>query len=188
MVLLQISMFISNPYLHITAMNQFCISFIQMFIHGLWPSPLLFSRTFHFLCELQKFLNEASPQGNPLLAQDDSVSPGALHSLPPLTLGASSSESLLLELVNSSGPTVFHFPRQSLGLRTHQVELALQPALLSVLKSKLDEALAQVRMEEVGRGAIDKLQILSVLSALPEDGEQLGTGDQFTVIAFWKLP
>ncbi|KAB5559446.1 hypothetical protein PHYPO_G00029220 [Pangasianodon hypophthalmus] len=134
--------------------------------------------TFLFLCELQKFLNEVSPEGNPLLVQDEvrTVSPSVLHSLPPLTLGVSSSESLLLELVNSSGPTVFYFPRQSLGLRTHRVELALKPSLLSVLKLKLDEALAQVRMEEVGRGAIDKLQILRVLSALPEDGEELETG------------
>lgn len=66
------------------------------------------------------------------------------------------------------------------------MELALKPSLLSVLKLKLEEALAQVRMEEVGRGAIDKLQILSVLSALPEDGEELETGDQFTVVAVYK--
>ncbi|XP_060796683.1 muellerian-inhibiting factor [Neoarius graeffei] len=133
--------------------------------------------TFLFLCELRKFLNEVSPQGNPFLAQDEvrTISPSVLHSLPPLTLGASSSESLLLELVNSSGPTVFYFPRQNLGLRTHRVELALKPSLLSVLKLKLDEALAQVRMEDVGRGAIDKLQVLSILSALPED-EELETG------------
>lgn len=69
------------------------------------------------------------------------------------------------------------------------MELALKPSLLSVLKLKLDEALAQVRMEDVGRGAIDKLQVLSILSALPED-EELETGDQFTVIAvcYCKCP
>lgn len=66
------------------------------------------------------------------------------------------------------------------------MELALKPSLLSVLKLKLEEALAQVRMEEFGRGATDKLQILSVLSALPEDGEELETGDQFTVVAVCK--
>ncbi|KAK3562092.1 hypothetical protein QTP86_027215, partial [Hemibagrus guttatus] len=129
--------------------------------------------TFLFLCELQKFLNEVSPQGNPLL--QDKVSPSVLHSLPPLTLGVSSSESLLRELVNSSGPTVFFFP-QSMRLRTHRMELALKPSLLSVLKLKLDKALAQARMEEFGRGAMDKLQVLSVLSALPDDGEDLETG------------
>lgn len=57
------------------------------------------------------------------------------------------------------------------------MELALKPSLLSVLKLKLDEALAQVRMEEVGRGAMDQLQILRVLSTLSEDGEELETGD-----------
>lgn len=82
---------------------------------------------------------------------------------------------------------MFYFPRQNLVLRTHRVELALKPSLLSVLKLKLDEALAQVRMEDVGRGVIDKLQILSVLSALPEDAEELETGNQFTVIAVCKL-
>lgn len=61
------------------------------------------------------------------------------------------------------------------------MELALKPSLLSVLKLKLDEALAQVREEDVGRGAMDKLQMLSVLSALPDDGAELETGDQFTV-------
>lgn len=149
----------------------------------------LFSRTFLFLCELQKFLNEVSPQGNALLAQDERVSPSALHSLPPLTLGVSSSESLLLELINSSGTTVFYFPRRSLELETHRVELALKPSLLSVLKLKLDEALAQVRMEEIGRSATDKLQMLSVLSALPGEGAELETGAllQFTVIPVCKF-
>ncbi|KAF7703606.1 muellerian-inhibiting factor [Silurus meridionalis] len=134
--------------------------------------------TFLFLCELQKFLNEVSPQGNPLLAQHEvrTLSPGVLHSLPPLTLGVSSSESLLLELVNSTNPTVFYFPRQTSGLTAHRVELDLQPSLLSVLKFKLDQALAQVRTEEVGRDAMDTLRILSVLSALPEDGEAPETG------------
>ncbi|XP_027007940.1 muellerian-inhibiting factor isoform X1 [Tachysurus fulvidraco] len=132
--------------------------------------------TFLFLCELQKFLNEVSPQGNPLL-QDEvrTISPNVLRSLPPLTLGVSSSESLLRELVNSSGPTVFFFP-QSARLRTHRVELALKPSLRSVLKLKLDETLAQARMEEFGRGAMDKLEVLSVLSTLSVDGEDLETG------------
>ncbi|KAI5620723.1 muellerian-inhibiting factor isoform X1, partial [Silurus asotus] len=139
---------------------------------------LSFSRTFLFLCELQKFLNEVSPQGNPLLAQHEvrTLSPGVLHSLPPLTLGVSSSESLLLELVNSTNPTVFYFPRQTSGLTAHRVELDLKPSLLSVLKFKLDQALAQVRTEDVGRDAMDTLRILSVLSALPEDVEAPETG------------
>ncbi|TTK63264.1 Muellerian-inhibiting factor [Bagarius yarrelli] len=130
------------------------------------------NKTFLFLCELQTFLNEISPSGNPLLAQDEvqSISPSVLYSLPPLTLGASSSESLLLELVNSSGPTVFYFS-QSIRLRTHRVELALNPSLVSMLKSKLDEALMRVRTEEFGQSVIEKLQILSVLGGLPEELE-----------------
>lgn len=132
------------------------------------------NETFLFLCELQKFLNAVSPPGNPLLAQDEvrseALSLGVLHSLPPLTLGVSSSESLLLELVNSSGPTVFYFP-QSVRLGTHRVELALKPSLVSVLQSKLDKALARVRTEELGHSVFDKLQILSVLSTLPEEPE-----------------
>ncbi|XP_062868716.1 muellerian-inhibiting factor [Trichomycterus rosablanca] len=128
--------------------------------------------TFLFLCELQKFLNEVLPQKNPLLhGAATIVSPSVLHSLPPLTLGESSSESLLLELVNSSGLTVFSFPRESLGLRTHKVMLDLNPLMLSVLKIRLDEALAQVQMEEAGQGVMDNLKILSVLSALPENGD-----------------
>lgn len=67
------------------------------------------------------------------------------------------------------------------------MELALKPAMLSVLKLKLDEALAQVRTEDVGRGAIDKLQLLNLLSALPDDGEGLETGDHFTLIAVCRL-
>lgn len=73
---------------------------------------------------------------------------------------------------------MFFFP-QSARLRTHRVELALKPSLLSVLKLKLDETLAQVRMEEFGRGAMDKLEVLSVLSTISVDGEDLETGDQF---------
>ncbi|KAM9461900.1 muellerian-inhibiting factor isoform 1-T1 [Clarias gariepinus] len=134
--------------------------------------------TFLFLCELQKFLNEVSPQGNPLPVQDEvvAISPSVLHSLPSLPLGRFSSESLLHELVNSSSTVLFHFPDQSLELRSNRVELDLKPSLLSVLKLKLDEALAKVQMEDVGRGAMDKLQTLSVLSALPDDGAEPGTG------------
>lgn len=67
------------------------------------------------------------------------------------------------------------------------MELALKPSLLSVLKIKLDEAQAQVRMEEFGRGVMDTLQVLSVLSALPDDGEDLETGDQLPLTAACNL-
>ncbi|XP_062846699.1 protein DVR-1-like [Trichomycterus rosablanca] len=132
---------------------------------------------FLFLCELQKFLNEVLPQRNPKLhGVTTKVSPSVLHSLPPLTLGVSSSKSLLLELVTSSGPTVFSFPRESQGLRNNKGMLDLNPLMLSVLKARLDEALAQVRMEKAGQDVMDRLKILSVLSALPENGGECETG------------
>ncbi|KAL7866661.1 hypothetical protein AOLI_G00144750 [Acnodon oligacanthus] len=136
------------------------------------------NRTFFFLCELQKFLNEVPLQRDPASpAQEEApVSQSVLHSLPPLTLGVSSSESLLLELINSSGPTVFSFPRHSLGLQSHRVELDLNPELLSVLRLRLDESLAQVRREEAGRSVMDKLQILTALTALPDGEEGAETG------------
>ncbi|XP_047660720.1 muellerian-inhibiting factor isoform X5 [Tachysurus fulvidraco] len=86
----------------------------------------------------------------------------------------------------SESPVILLFPKKSVSenvpqsngarLRTHRVELALKPSLRSVLKLKLDETLAQARMEEFGRGAMDKLEVLSVLSTLSVDGEDLETG------------
>ncbi|XP_072516184.1 muellerian-inhibiting factor [Salminus brasiliensis] len=129
------------------------------------------NQTFLFLCELQKFLNEVLPQSNTVQTQEEAaVSQSVLHSLPPLTLGVSSSESLLLEMINSSGPTVFSFPRHSFGLQSHRVELALNPVLLSVLRLRLGEALAQVCTEEAGYSVKDRLQVLTALTALPDDG------------------
>lgn len=62
------------------------------------------------------------------------------------------------------------------------MELALKPLLLSVLKGKLDDALAQVQTEDPGRGAIDKLRVLQLLSKLPDEEEQ-DTGDRFPFTA-----
>ncbi|XP_030640169.1 muellerian-inhibiting factor [Chanos chanos] len=137
------------------------------------PGPLAPSRTFHFLCDLQTFLNEVLPQKQ-RSSPPAAVTLDRLHSLPPLVLGASSSESLLLGLMNSSGPTLFSFPQHGLGLLGHRVELDLEPTLLSVLQTRLDEALGQVRREEVGQGVIDRLQRLSELTVLPREGEEPG--------------
>ncbi|KAG9266835.1 muellerian-inhibiting factor [Astyanax mexicanus] len=135
------------------------------------------NQTFFFLCELQTFLKEVLPQGNAAETPEEaSVSMNVLHSLPPLKLGVSSSESVLLELINSSSHTVFSFPRQSLGLQGHRVELALNPVLLSVLRLRLDEAIAQIHKEEAGHSVKDKLQILTALTALPDDGQGVETG------------
>ncbi|KAI4899995.1 hypothetical protein NFI96_014500 [Prochilodus magdalenae] len=137
------------------------------------------NRTFFFLCELQKFLSQVLPLKDlgSSVQEDAPVSESVLHSLPPLTLGVSSSESVLLELINSSGPTVFSFPRDCLVLQKHQVELDLNPELLSVLRLRLHEALAQIRTEEAGHSVmVDKLQVLTALTALPGHGEGAETG------------
>ncbi|XP_026053295.1 muellerian-inhibiting factor isoform X2 [Carassius auratus] len=131
------------------------------------------SRTYLFLCELQKFLSDVLPQKEGPTSQEGAkiVSLEALHSLPPLSLGASSTESLLSGLVNSSTPTVFVFPERQQGLQTHRVEVTLDSPLLSVLQMRLDEAMAQVKQQEVGQNMIDRLQKLSELSALSPKGE-----------------
>ncbi|XP_052445594.1 muellerian-inhibiting factor isoform X2 [Carassius gibelio] len=131
------------------------------------------SRTYLFLCELQKFLSDVLPQKEGPTSQEGAkiVSLEALHSLPPLSLGASSTESLLSGLVNSSTPTVFVFPERQQGLQTHRVEVTLDSPLLSVLQMRLDEAMAQVKQQEVGQNMIDRLQKLSQLSALSPKGE-----------------
>ncbi|XP_048038980.1 muellerian-inhibiting factor [Megalobrama amblycephala] len=131
------------------------------------------SRTFLFLCELQKFLSEVLHQKDRPTPQDDAnaVFLDALHSLPPLSLGVSSTESLLSGLVNSSTPTVFVFPKRQQGLQTHRVEVTLDSPLLSVLRMRLDEAIAQVKQQEAGQKVIDRLQKLSELSALSPHGE-----------------
>ncbi|XP_076880676.1 muellerian-inhibiting factor [Brachyhypopomus gauderio] len=136
------------------------------------------SGTVHFLSELRKFLNEVLTERTPSWQQDGStpVSRPTLHSLPPLTLGVSTSESLLLELVNSSAPTMFSFPQQGVGLWAHRVELDLGPSLLSLLRQRLDETLDRVRTEKAEHGEMDRLEVLAKLSALPEDVGGAETG------------
>ncbi|XP_016327203.1 muellerian-inhibiting factor-like isoform X1 [Sinocyclocheilus anshuiensis] len=131
------------------------------------------SRTYLFLCELHKFLSDVLPQKEGPTSQEgaNTVSLDALHSLPPLSLGVSSTESLLSGLVNSSTPTVFVFPERQQGLQIHRVEVTLDSSLLSVLRMRLDEAMAQVKQQEAGQNVIDRLQKLSKLSALSPEGE-----------------
>ncbi|KTF93189.1 hypothetical protein cypCar_00007382 [Cyprinus carpio] len=141
--------------------------------HGNPLDEKLPSRTYLFLCELQKFLSDVLPQKEGPTSQEGAniVSLDALHSLPPLSLGVSSTESLLSGLVNSSTPTVFVFPERQQGLQTHRVEVTLDSPLLSVLRMRLDEAMAQVKQQEVGQKVTDRLQKLSELSALSPEGE-----------------
>ncbi|KAF4097722.1 hypothetical protein G5714_021730 [Onychostoma macrolepis] len=135
-----------------------------------WETP---TQNLSFLCELQKFLSDVLPQKEGPTSQEgaNSVSLDALHSLPPLSLGVSSTETLLSGLVNSSMPTVFVFPETQQGLQTHRVEVTLDSPLLSVLRMRLDEAMAQVKQQEAGQKVIDRLQKLSKLSAPSPEGE-----------------
>ncbi|XP_018583560.1 muellerian-inhibiting factor isoform X1 [Scleropages formosus] len=140
--------------------------------HTAAPPP---SETFLFLCELQKFLGEAlsHTQLEPVPALPASVSLGALTSLPSMRLGSSSSEALLLGLLNSSAPTLFSFPRSASELWAHRGRLTLQPHLLSVLRLRLEETMSRMRREEAGRhGTKEQLLRLQELSALPREGAQ----------------
>ncbi|KAJ7992988.1 hypothetical protein DPEC_G00267780 [Dallia pectoralis] len=133
------------------------------------PAP---SGTYTFLCELQRFLSDV------LLPLEQTQPPTApvplhsLHSLPPLSLGVSSSETILAEMINSSAPTLFSFPAQSSEFQDYRGELALQPALLEVLRQRLEEVVVQMRAEEVGSAGMDRLRRLQKLSFLPKDGEE----------------
>ncbi len=61
---------------------------------------------------------------------------------------------------------LFVFPERQQGLQTHRVEVTLDSPLLSVLRMRLDEAVAQVKQQEVGQKVIDRLQKLRKLSGL----------------------
>ncbi|CAB1324351.1 unnamed protein product [Coregonus sp. 'balchen'] len=139
------------------------------------PSPAP-SGTYTFLCELQKFLSDILPPPTQSQLWAASVPLYSLHSLPPLSLGVSSSETLLARLLNSSAPTLFSFPTQGSVLQGHQGELSLQPALLEVLRQRLEEVVVQMRAEEVGRAGMDRLRRLQELSVLPKEGEEPPAG------------
>lgn len=135
-----------------------------------------------FLCELQSFLSEVLPQ---VPLQNSAPLPlASLNSLPPLPLGPSSSEALLLGLINSSGPTLFSFPqrRPVLGgqggalLGGQSGELSLTPGLLETLRLRLAEAVGRLGREELGFSGMDRLWRLQELSALPRPGEELHKG------------
>ncbi|XP_061095914.1 muellerian-inhibiting factor [Conger conger] len=137
------------------------------------PDALASSRTFLFLCALQKFLSMALSPGKleSLPSRAASVSLDVLQSLPPLSLGASSSESLLLGLLNSSAPTVFSFPCRATDLLEHRVELDLQPPLVAILRLRLEEAVTRLVREVTGGcGLRERLQKLQELVSLPGEG------------------
>nr|XP_020487809.1 muellerian-inhibiting factor [Labrus bergylta] len=134
------------------------------------------SRTSSFLCELKRFLDDVLPLVHPGSPQ---LQLGSLQSLPPLTLGLSSSETLLAGLINSSALTIFSFSSWSSRFPVHHGELSLSPALLEELRQRLEQTvekiMAVIREEDVGHKATERLGRLKKHSVLlkkePEAGE-----------------
>ncbi|XP_034530622.1 muellerian-inhibiting factor [Notolabrus celidotus] len=127
------------------------------------------SMTSSFLCELRRFLGDVLPQSHP---PSSSLQLESLQSLPPLTLGLSSSETLLAGLINSSALTIFSFSSWGSRFQVHHGELSLSPALLEELRQRLEQAMEQIttviREEDVGHRAIEKLGRLKEHSAFPK--------------------
>ncbi|XP_031582620.1 muellerian-inhibiting factor [Oreochromis aureus] len=139
-----------------------------------------------FLCEMKRFLGAVLPQehfASPPLPLD------SLQSLPPLSLGLSSSETLLAVMINSTAPTVFGFTSWGSVLPVCHGELALSAALLEELRQRLDQTLVQmteiIREEEVSPGAKESLGRLKELSALQEKEHATG-GSQFRAFLLLK--
>ncbi|XP_019936457.2 muellerian-inhibiting factor isoform X1 [Paralichthys olivaceus] len=127
------------------------------------------SQTFSFLCELRRFLCDVLPQDRP---ESPQLQLDSLQSMPQLSLGLSSSETLLAGLINSSSPTVFSFSRWGSMLQVHHGQLALSPSLLEELRQRVEQTEMQmmevIRGKEVGSRATERLGRLKELSALPE--------------------
>ncbi|XP_060934358.1 muellerian-inhibiting factor [Limanda limanda] len=132
-------------------------------------STLSSSQTFSFLCELRRFLCEVLPQNRPEAPQ---LQLGSLQSVPYLSLGLSSSETLLAGLINSSSTTVFSFSRWGSVLQVHPGQLALSPSLLEELRQRVEQIGMQMMEviggKEVGSRAKERLGRLKELSALPK--------------------
>nr|XP_057928684.1 muellerian-inhibiting factor [Doryrhamphus excisus] len=126
------------------------------------------SQPLQLLCELRRFLNGVLPPQNRPLSSPLKLD--SLQALPPLTLGLSSSESLLAELMNSSAPTIFSFSGSMFN--THRGELAMPPDLLEELRKSLEHNLMQItqvlREKEGGQRSIKRLERLSELCAFPK--------------------
>lgn len=132
--------------------------------------------TSSFLCELKHFLGDVMPHdhvGSPQLHLT------SLPSLPPLTLGLSSSETLLAGLINSSALTVFSFSGCCSTFRSFRPgELALSSPLRDELGQRLEETAMKmtemIREEELGHRAMERLRSLKQLSAFPKDEPPTG--------------
>nr|QXV87596.1 anti-Mullerian hormone [Sebastes pachycephalus] len=141
--------------------------------HTSGPPPA--SSQTSFLCELKRFLGDVLPQDRP---ESPRLQLDSLQSLPPLTLGLSSSDTLLAGLMNSSSPTIFSFSNRGSMFQVHRGELALSPTLLEELKQRMEQTWMQVmeviQEEEVGHRATERLGRLKELSAFPRTGPAAG--------------
>lgn len=138
-------------------------------------SPRVASQTSPFLCELKHFLAGVTPHSPP---ESPPLQLGSLQSLPPLTLGRTTSEATLAALIRSPSLTVLSFAGCCSSSQVHRGELALPPPLSEELRQKLEQTVAhimEVMGEEVGDEAIRRLGRLVELSAFPR--EDLATGD-----------
>uniref|UniRef100_A0A3B4TNX3 Anti-Mullerian hormone n=2 Tax=Seriola dumerili TaxID=41447 RepID=A0A3B4TNX3_SERDU len=131
-------------------------------------SSLASSQTFSFLCELKRFLGDVLPQHHP---ESPPFQLESLPSMPPLSLGLSSSETLLAGLINSSFLTVFSFARWGSISQVHPGQLAMSPALVEEVRQRLGQIGMQImeviREKEVGHRATERLERLQEFSALP---------------------
>ncbi|KAK9519086.1 hypothetical protein VZT92_021838 [Zoarces viviparus] len=121
-----------------------------------------------FLCELKRFLGDVLPQDH---RESSPAQLDSLQSLPPLTLGLSSSDTLLAGLINSSAITIFSFGSRGSVFPVHRGELAFSPALLEELKQRLEQSVVKIttviREEQVGQRATERMGRLKDLSAFP---------------------
>ncbi|XP_076582237.1 muellerian-inhibiting factor [Chaetodon auriga] len=144
------------------------------YTHASGSSPAS-SQTSSFLCELKRFLGDVMPQDHP---ESSPLQLTSLQSQPPLTLGLSSSETLLAGLINSSALTIFSFTSCCSVFQVQHGELALSPALLEELRQKLEQAVMQImkvlREEEVGERATERLARLKELSVFPKEKPAAG--------------
>uniref|UniRef100_A0A8C3A0C4 Anti-Mullerian hormone n=1 Tax=Cyclopterus lumpus TaxID=8103 RepID=A0A8C3A0C4_CYCLU len=153
---------------------------------GTDTSSSLTSSQTSFLCELKRFLGDVLPQdpreSSPLLRD-------SLQSLPPLTLGLSSSDAMLAGLINSSSITIFSFSSWSSVFQVHRGELTFSPALLDELKQRLEHTVGKIteviREEQVGQRATERLGRLKDLSAFPLK-EPASGGSQYRAFILLK--
>ncbi|XP_053725295.1 muellerian-inhibiting factor-like [Synchiropus splendidus] len=142
------------------------------------------SQTPTFLCTLRRFLSDSQPQDHPA---SPALKLDSLQTLPPHTLGLSSSESLLAQLINSSAPTAFTF--SSLGFPVQQAELNLPPLLLDELRARLEQIVgvtqSQFKKKEESHRGIKRLTQLVELTTIPLMGPVSG-GRQFCAFLLLK--